>query len=416
MVFGFLKTRVNPIAVDIGTDSVKMLQTEPGNGSNAAPAGASATGTGATGAGEPMHLVAAASADIPDEFRKKPKERAEFVAEAIRKLLQKGGFKGTKAVTCLPACEMAVQHLRIAKMSDEELRKALPFEAQGKLPFDPRRAVLRHVVAGEVFHETEMKSEVILMAASRESVERHLGILDKAKLEVVGIHVEPSALIECFGHLFNRKGDEDISTMFIDMGAGSTHVVIAHGRHLVFAKHVQVGGDTFTRKVAETLKQSATAAKELRIKLAHAAAVSRLPAGVVAIGSGGLGTNGDRNGHTPLDPELVARVNAALEEPLDILGIELELCVRYYESIFVGKAIDRAIFVGGESRNTNLCQKVAQRLGLPATLGDPLARLGRDDKSKCEIDTRTPQPGWAVAVGLGLGVTGEYPPPFPATQ
>ncbi|MEI8194820.1 MAG: pilus assembly protein PilM [Phycisphaerae bacterium] len=406
MVFGFLKTRVNPIAVDIGTDSVKMLQTEPGGGSSAAanvpPNG---NGAGAAGTNEPMHLVAAASADIPDDLRRKPKERADFVAEAIRKLLLKGGFKGTKAVTCLPAGEMAVQHLRMAKMSDEELRKALPFEAQGKLPFDPGRAVLRHVVAGEVFHETEMKSEVILMAASRESVERHLGILDKAKLEVVGIHVEPSALIECFGHIFNRKGDENISTMFIDMGAGSTHVVIAHGRHLVFAKHVQVGGEAFTRRVAEVLKQTPTAAKDLRIKIAHANAVSRMPAGIVAISASGLGSNG--NGHAKPDPDLVARVLAALEEPLDILGTELELCVRYYESIFAGKSINRVIFLGGESRNTALCQKVAQRLGLPATLGDPLARLGRDDKSKCDIDTRTPQPGWAVAVGLGLGVTGE---------
>ena len=86
-------------------------------------------------------LVAAACTEIPEEFRKKPKERAEFVAEAIRKMLLKCGFKGTKAVTCLPACDMAVQHLRMAKMNDDELRKALPFEAQGKLPFDPGRAV-----------------------------------------------------------------------------------------------------------------------------------------------------------------------------------------------------------------------------------------------------------------------------------
>ena len=57
--------------------------------------------------------------------------------------------------------------------------------------------------------------------------------------------MEPTALIECFGHLFKRKGDENLSTMFIDMGASSTHVVIAHGKatFMVFAKHVQVGGE-----------------------------------------------------------------------------------------------------------------------------------------------------------------------------
>jgi len=385
MVFGFLKTRLNPIAVDIGTESVKMLQAEAG------------------AAHEPVHLVAAATMQIPDDLRKKPRERAEFVAEAIRKILHGGLFRGTKVVTCLPASEMVVQHLRLARMTDAELKKTLPFEAQGKLPFDPARAVLRHVVAGEVFQDSEPKSEVILMAASRESVERHLGILDKAKLEVVGIHVEPSAVIECFGHLFNRKGDENLSTMFIDMGAGSTHVVIAHGRHMVFAKHVQVGGDTFTKRVADVLKQAPAAARDLRIQISQLETASRMPAGVVAIGAGGLNSNG----HIKPDPDVVERAYAALEEPLETLITELQLCVRYYESIFAGKSIDRVIFVGGESRNIKLCQKIAQRLAMPATLGDPMARLTRDEKSRTELDLRTPQPGWAVAVGLGLGVTGE---------
>lgn len=384
MVFGFLKNKISPIAVDIGTESIKVLQTEPGD--------------------EQVRLIAAASATIPEELRTQPRERSEFVAEAIRKILQQGNFKGTKAVTCLPASDMVFQHLRMAKMSEEELRKALPYEAQGKLPFDPGRSMLRHVVSTEVFQDQEPKNEVILMAASRESVERHLGILDKSKLEVVGIHVEPSALIECFSHVFNRKGDEEVSTLFIDMGAGSTHVVISHARHMVFAKHIRVGGATFTKKAAEALKLGTGATQELRVKMAQEATAARLPTGVVSIGSGGF-NNG--NGHAKLDPDVVARIQAAIAEPLETLVSELELCVRYYESIFPGKNIHRIIFVGGESRHLGVCQKVAQRLGIAATLGDPLARLSRDEKTKCDFDLRTPQPGWAVAVGLGLGITGE---------
>src|SRR2546430_696834 len=83
-----------------------------------------------------------------------------------------------------------------------------------------------------------------LVAAASEAVEKHMNLLSRQKLEVVGIHVEPNALIECFSHLNRRKGDENISTMYIDMGAGATHVVIAHGKQLVFAKHLAVGGDT----------------------------------------------------------------------------------------------------------------------------------------------------------------------------
>ena len=82
-------------------------------------------------------------------------------------------------MTCLPANQMAVQHLRMAKMNAEELIKALPFEAAGKLPFDAGRAVLRHTISGEVYQNQEAKQEVILMAAPREAVDRHLSLLSK---------------------------------------------------------------------------------------------------------------------------------------------------------------------------------------------------------------------------------------------
>ena len=103
----------------------------------------------------------------------------------------------------------------------------------------------------------------------------------------------------------------------------------------------------------------------------------------------------------------MARITSALAESIDVLVTDLQMCVRYYESIFSGKAIDRVIFVGGESRHVLLCQSVAQRLDLPATLGDPLARLVKDNGTKVNFDFRTPQPGWAIAVGLGLGIASE---------
>jgi Tfp pilus assembly PilM family ATPase len=67
--------------------------------------------------------------------------------------------------------------------------------------------------------------------------------------------------------------------------------------------------------------------------------------------------------------------------------------------------VDRAIFVGGESRHIPMCKRIAQQLGLPATLGDPLARLMKDGAGQTTVDLRQPQPGWAIAVGLALGLS-----------
>jgi type IV pilus assembly protein PilM len=297
----------------------------------------------------------------------------------------------------------------MGKMSAEELTKALPFEAAGKLPFDANRAVIRHAVAGEVYQNQEARQEVIVMAAPRDAVDRHLNVLSKQKLEVVGIHVEPHALIECFSHLFRRKADENVCTMFIDMGAGATHVVITHGKGMVFAKHVSIGGDILNRAVADFLKVSPAQARDMRIRASRQqATAARLPAGVVGIGADAhthpLGRQNTTNGVLGIDTETVDKVAEAVEESLQTLTSELLLCVRYYESIFPGRVVDRAIFVGGESRHIPMCQRIAQKLGLPSTLGDPLARLQKDTVAQTSVDLRQPQPGWAIAVGLSLGL------------
>lgn len=382
MGFNWFNTKLNPIAVDIGTDSIKMLQVEPRP--------------------DVAHLVAATCEVIPYEVRQHPTQREEYIVSSIRKMLTEGGFKGRQTVTCLPACHMAMLHLRVPHMNADELNKALPFEAQGKLPFNPSNAAIRHVVVGNVYQDGENRQEVIVLAASQENVDRHLNLFARAKLELVGIHVEPSALIESFAHIFKRKDDQEISTMFVDLGAGSTHVVIAHGTKMVFARHIQIGGNTFNQAASQALNVSPANARQARINMTLSPPAPKMPAGVVSLGSSNpLGT---ARTNPACDPQHGHIIQDSLQSLIATLANELEMCVRYYESIFHGKLVDRMIFVGGESKYLTICQTLAQRLNLPATLGDPLARLHKDSKTTCAIDLRQPQPGWAIAVGLGLGI------------
>ncbi len=63
------------------------------------------------------------------------------------------------------------------------------------------------------------------------------------------------------------------------------------------------------------------------------------------------------------------------------------------------------IFLGGQAYDKRLCQAIAQRLNLPAQIGDPLAQIERHAGSgmAAGLDRREPQPDWAVAIGLSLG-------------
>jgi Tfp pilus assembly PilM family ATPase len=129
--------RTNPIGVDFGSDGLRLAQVQmPG----VAPG-----------------LIAAASADIPNHVRNDPTARMHFFIETARDLLAQGRFHGRQTVLALPAAAMFIQHLRVPRMDEDALKKALPWEARGKLPIDPSHALLRHVVAGEVYQDSEPK-------------------------------------------------------------------------------------------------------------------------------------------------------------------------------------------------------------------------------------------------------------------
>src|SRR3954471_21567628 len=235
-MFGFVQSWFaqtgNPIGVDFGSDSLRLAQVEQ---------------IGITAGAADFKLIAAARLDMPAHLRHDLPNRMAFFTESLRDLWSRGGFRGKKAVLALPAASMTIQHMRIARMEDEALKQALPWEARGKLPYDPTHAVLRHLVAGEIHQDGEQKNEVILLAAQREYVNGLLAAVAKAKLDVVGMNVEPKAVVDCFGHVYRRKTDADGKSLFVDIGCGASRAFVVRGPQVLFARIVPVGGDHFTR-------------------------------------------------------------------------------------------------------------------------------------------------------------------------
>ena len=239
--------KANPIGVDFGTDSLKLAQVAL--------------------IGNDWRLVAAASADIPSHVRHEPLARMNVLAQTTRDLLAQGNFSGRNAVLALPAASMFFQHLRLPKMDDQALKKALPWEARGKIPIDPNHALLRHHVAGTIYQDQEEKLEVIAMAASRDIVNQYLDVAAKAKLEIVNLNVEPSAIVDCFIHIYLRKSDADVTNCFVDIGCAGTRAIIARGPHILFVRSIPIGGNHLTQAVATALNLKVYDAKMLRLRL-----------------------------------------------------------------------------------------------------------------------------------------------------
>ena len=434
-MFGLVKNLVggkaSPIGIDFGSDSLRLAQVAP--------------------AGQEWKLLAAASADVPSHVRHDNNARLQFFVQTTKDLLSQGGFTGRQVVLALPAANMFIQHLRLPKMDDEAMKKAVPWEARGKIPIDPGAALLRYHIAGEVYQDQEAKCEIVLMAASRDLVNQLLAMAARARLDVVGMNVEPKAIVDCFTHLYRRKNDSGITNFFVDIGCAGTRAFIARGSHILFARAVHIAGDHFTRAVATAFGLNLDEAKLLRLKLCNAAGPERrqsepdaeaAPApqqeqrmeGMAMLGAalaaargsgnetrrpgapaagGAARPNRSENNPAALaandTQQQVLRIEQACREPLNKLIHELEGCRRYYEATFTNKPVDRLVFVGGEAKHRNLCQHVAREMGLAAQVGDPMVRLSKvaDIPPDAGIDPTQPQPNWAVALGLSMGPADE---------
>src|SRR5688572_17232610 len=427
-VQNWLTPRCNPIGIDFGSDSLRLAQVH--------------------WTGDEHKLIAAASADVPSHVRNNLPARIAFFSDTVRDLLAQGNFKGRAAVLALPAASMFIQHLRMPKLDEENLAKALVWEPRGKLPIDPTQALMRHIIAGDIYQDQEPKQEVIVMAAAREMVNQFLAAAARAKLDIVGMNVEPSAALDCFSHVYRRKMDAEVTNCFIDIGCGSTRTFITRGGQILFARVIPVGGDHFTRAVAAELKIPFDEAKLLRVKLCQAlpaldehrekqeirpaAAAAPAPSeeNSFALLNAALGQSGAAKPQaaesatavaeaprpspaavaatdTPTNELLrkAAMVEQACAEPLSKMIGELDLCRRYFEGTFPNKPVERLVFIGGEARQRGLCAHVAQQLGLAAQVGDPMVRMGRVSEIGIEsgIDRRQPQPNWAEAIGLSMG-------------
>lgn len=353
MAFGFSKSRVSPIGIDFGADSVKLLQVVPG----------------ATPADTPQ-LVAAGAAVVPDAARRDAGARVACLEEALRKLLRNVPFKGRRVVLSFPAFQTLMQHLEVSKAEGEDFDAQVAASLRGRLMIDASRMVIRHFPVRQFSRDGVKLDEVICLAAARDVVTGYLDLAHRLKLDVAGMHAEPNALLKAFEHC-TRGGDG--ATGFVDLGYATSKFVVAHDGRIVIGKTIHAAGEHLTHAFA----------KERKCDLAEAHRARRGGAGAALL-------------------EAPVKATTACETTETIVD-ELRLSLRYHASLFPEKPVEKLIFVGGEARHRATCQAIARGVGVAAQLGDPLARLSKLNVEGAEgVSLDEPQPGWAVAMGLCL--------------
>ena len=385
MISWKLKTRSQrPIGLDIGHNSIKMLQLAINEGH--------------------ISVLEANKLRVDPSINGDGEERRSFVISAIKQMLADGNFRGRNVVSCLPNDRLKITSLRLAEAESGEIEQTLRKEVAQRFGLDPDRDGINYMLAGNVRQGDEVKNELILFAADNETIKSHIGMLEEAQLRPVAIDTVPCALFRSFERSLRRQEDRERTAVFVDLGSRFTTVVFGRGGEISFVKQIPIGGEKFNRQIAAKLGISITEAETLRGTLRMEKSTN------VGVGTPGWATGQDPMEQGGIDAStrqvMVDAVGVVAEE----LAREISLCFRYYTVTFRGKRVERAVFAGGEAYENILLNILRRQLPVEIEVAEPLRGFDMMNVN-FDSDRRGLLCEWAVAVGLSLkgwnGATGK---------
>ena len=352
----FLKTKVSPIGVDIGLNSVKMLQLQIKGGKVA--------------------VVAADETQINADICEDDKIRTDAIVAAIKDMLIRGKFQKKEVVSCLPSSDLIIKSLRLDTFDEKEVEKNLTnvIERSG---LKTESHEIRFISAGNIRQGGEVKNEIILFAVDKQSLGNHINMLERAGVIPVAIDTIPCALFRSLQRSLRRTADQEKANVFVDIGSSHTTVIIGKAGEIIFAKQIDIAGEQINRQVASRLGIGLEDAVHLRSKLR------------------------DETESQDIEPATRQVVIDSMYSVIDELAREISLCFSYYAVTFRGQRPSQVVFAGGEAYEETLINAIKRHLGIEIEITEPLRGF---DISHVEFpaDKRAMLCEWAVAAGLCL--------------
>jgi type IV pilus assembly protein PilM len=366
-----------PIGLDIGHNSVKMIQLSINEGH--------------------ISVIAADETRIDVGINNDQQTRRDFIISSMKRMIANGGFLGRNVVTCLPSDKLKITSLRLAESEKYSIEQALRREVAHRFGLDPEKDSMDYMVAGSVRQGDEIKNELILFATDSETIKDHIAILEQADLRPVAIDTIPCALFRSFERSLRRQEDRDRTAVFVDVGSRFTTVVFGREGEISFIKQIQIGGQKFTKEIAAKLGISTDEAEMLQETL-------RIDPGLLSLKED-IGEQAPAESWHNIDMSTRQVMIDAVSAVANDLVKEISLCLRYYTVTFRGKRVERAVFAGGGAYEDILLNILKRKLAVEIELAQPLRGFDLSNgriKVNFDSDRRGLFCEWAVAVGLAL--------------
>jgi type IV pilus assembly protein PilM len=260
----------------------------------------------------------------------------EPIAAAAKELFAHGltgDITTSRVILSVPASRAYNRNVHLPNLSSNELMQAVLQEVDQYVPMASSDLYTDFTK----IRSGKEESEYLIVAAPRKIVDSHMQLAQVLGLEVVGVQTT----IDASGRLFLKSEDGHVPTVLIDFGSNAADLTV-YDQGLIVTGTVPVGGDEFTRVIANTL--GVTAQEAHIIKTKYGLGVSKKQKQII-------------DGLTPTLSQIIK---------------EVRRMIRYYEERSGSEQkVRQIVTMGGGANMPGLSDFLTENLRIPTRTCDP---------------------------------------------
>ena len=351
-MFIFGRSGGGTVGLDIGSHSIKVVQL--------------------TGSSRSVTLSSYAIQELsPGTIVDGEVVNREHLIDTVHDVVRQAGIKtSSKNIhSAVSGRSVIVRRISMEKMSEQEARQAIQWEAEQHIPFRIDEVSLDFKIINPEISPGQM--EVLLVAAKKEVVDLHRGILQGAGLRPSTIELEQFSLQRVYQHAYRPAGDECVT--ILNIGAEVTNMVVVREGLPSFNRDLSIGGARFVEALQRSLG--------LEYDVALGVLKGNVPDGVSS-----------------------EEVHTAIGRVIEELSTSIRRSFITYQASGENTRIDKMYISGGCSIMPGLATILSEQHGLPVEHFQPFRNITVPETviSDDNLDSM----GAVLAVCIGLALRG----------
>jgi type IV pilus assembly protein PilM len=294
----------------------------------------------------------------------------DVVVDTIAELMEVNAIGAKEVVAAVSGRAVIVKKIEMDRMTDEEARAAIHWEAEQHVPFDIDDVALDFQILNRESKPDKM--DVLLVAAKKEMLESRASLVRAAGLTPVVIDVDSFAVQNAFET--NYEYPENSVTLLLNVGCFVTNVNIVKDGIPYFTRDLSFAGNAILEAIRKDLGVDFDEANEI------------------------LENPGE---------ERVEDLHSIVSLVGEELAVGIEKSLSYLRASGEADHIDRICLSGGSAYAPGLRESIEKRQGSPVEIANPFRSISFDRDLFGDHDPERLGPHYMVATGLALRKGGD---------